>query len=182
MKTYYHINRNAHSLVLGKQWMWKTAWHNSSNKNQRPGTPDKEKLNCRESQYWDQRLVRDLIQNPKIIFPIEEQCFIIIIFFKLPRFPKDIVNQNQTTKLELNQNQKATHNNEKARALEYGRVGNKAKLHHKLAVWPWGNVVPSLDLKSFNYGEGGGDPLSTALWKLMFTDWTARGWQSIVTK
>lgn len=68
-------------------------------------------------------------------------------------FPKDIVNQNQMTKLEQNQNQKATHNSEKARALKYGWFGNKGQLHPKLAAWPWGNVLPSLDLKSFNDGE-----------------------------
>lgn len=59
------------------------------------------------------------------------------------------------TKLEQNPNQKATHNSEKARALEFDQVGNKAQLHHNLAVWPWGNVLPSLDLKSSNGGGWG---------------------------
>lgn len=99
-------------------------------------------------------------------------------FLSYRSFLKAIANQNQRTKLEQNQNQKATHNSEKARALEYGRVGNKAQLHHKLAVCPWGNAVPSLDLKSFNNGGGEETPYEN----FMFTDWTARGWLSIGTK
>lgn len=82
-KMYYHINRKAHSLVLGKQWTMNVedSMAQQQQQNQRPGTPDRERNYIVESQYWDQRLRRDLIQNPKIIFPIEERCFIIIIFF-----------------------------------------------------------------------------------------------------
>lgn len=74
--------------------------------------------------------MKDLIPKPKRIFPTAEPCFIIFLL-KLPMFLKGIVNQNQTTKPEQNQNRKATPDREKARNLGCAQVGNKAQLDHR---------------------------------------------------